>query len=438
MDKKKEFGIGYQVGKAYFRLLINGLFYRRFYALGTENIPEEGTPVLVAMNHQNALNDALGVFFAKNDRKFHFIGRADAFKIHPLLTRFLDYAGVLPAFRLDYEGEDSLENNRATFEKAEACLLDGHTVLIFPEAGHQDKHILGTFSYGYTRLAFQAAEKSEFRQEILILPAANHYSAYTGLRNRMLVRFGTPISLQPYYELYKEKPRTAQREVNKLVREQIDSMMLNVRELENYADIDFLRNSTFGARFARSLGLRPSRLPEKLQADQELVARLEGKDLSAVHTYRKALEEARLADRQMANKPSWWWTIVNVLLLIELLPLGILSLLWPGLICWYLPKYFSDRMGDKMVQSSFQVAVNSLILFPLFFLVTLLVTGILAGFKWGLLHALLIGPLCLFAWYYCKLARETWQDIRFLCRKRDQLAGLRKEAFSSVENVLEK
>ena len=176
----------------------------------------------------------------------------------------------------------------------------------------------------------------------------------------------------------------------------------------------------------------------KLKKDAETIALKAIAAAAPGPAVKKALEEARLADRQMANKPSWWWTIVNVLLLIELLPLGILSLLWPGLICWYLPKYFSDRMGDKMVQSSFQVAVNSLILFPLFFLVTLLVTGILAGFKWGLLHALLIGPLCLFAWYYCKLARETWQDIRFLCRKRDQLAGLRKEAFSSVENVLEK
>lgn len=419
---KKEFGIGYQLGKLYFRIAINGIFYRRYYCLGKENIPAEGTPVLVAMNHQNCLNDALGVFFAKNDRKFHFIARADAFDIHPLLTRFMQYAGVLPAYRLDYQGEEALADNNKTFEEAEQCLLDGHTVLIFPEAGHQDKHWLGTFSYGYTRLAFQAAEKCGFQREIFILPAANHYSAYTGLRNRMLVRFGTPVSLQPYYELYKEKPRTAQREVNRLVRAQIEAMMLDIQDLDHYADIDF----------ARTLLPRPNRLPEQLEADQALVHRLEGFDFTAVGAYRQALENDRLQDSQFTDRPNWGFVVADMLLLLLLLPLAILAL-WPSLLCWYLPKYFSDRLGDVMLQSSFHVGLNVLVLLPLSFCLTWLVTGLCAGCWIGLAHALLIGPLCIFEWYYAKLLRDVWRDIRFLRKDTAPLAALRAQALSSLK-----
>ena len=419
---KKEFGIGYQLGKLYFRIAINGIFYRRYFCLGKENIPAEGTPVLVAMNHQNCLNDALGVFFAKNDRKFHFIARADAFDIHPLLTRFMQYAGVLPAYRLDYQGEEALADNNKTFEEAEQCLLDGHTVLIFPEAGHQDKHWLGTFSYGYTRLAFQAAEKCGFQREIFILPAANHYSAYTGLRNRMLVRFGTPVSLQPYYELYKEKPRTAQREVNRLVRAQIEAMMLDIQDLDHYADIDF----------ARTLLPRPNRLPEQLEADQALVHRLEGFDFTAVGAYRQALENDRLQDSQFTDRPNWGFVVADMLLLLLLLPLAILAL-WPSLLCWYLPKYFSDRLGDVMLQSSFHVGLNVLVLLPLSFCLTWLVTGLCAGCWIGLAHALLIGPLCIFEWYYAKLLRDVWRDIRFLRKDTAPLAALRAQALSSLK-----
>ena len=419
---KKEFGIGYQLGKLYFRIAINGIFYRRYYCLGKENIPAEGTPVLVAMNHQNCLNDALGVFFAKNDRKFHFIARADAFDIHPLLTRFMQYAGVLPAYRLDYQGEEALADNNKTFEEAEQCLLDGHTVLIFPEAGHQGKHWLGTFSYGYTRLAFQAAEKCGFQREIFILPAANHYSAYTGLRNRMLVRFGTPVSLQPYYELYKEKPRTAQREVNRLVRAQIEAMMLDIQNLDHYADIDF----------ARTLLPRPNRLPEQLEADQALVHRLEGFDFTAVGAYRQALENDRLQDSQFTDRPNWGFVVADMLLLLLLLPLAILAL-WPSLLCWYLPKYFSNRLGDVMLQSSFHVGLNVLVLLPLSFLLTWLITGLCAGCWIGLAHALLIGPLCIFEWYYAKLLRDVWRDIRFLRKDTAPLAALRAQALSSLK-----
>lgn len=419
---KKEFGIGYQLGKLYFRIAINGIFYRRYYCLGKENIPAEGTPVLVAMNHQNCLNDALGVFFAKNDRKFHFIARADAFDIHPLLTRFMQYAGVLPAYRLDYQGEEALADNNKTFEEAEQCLLDGHTVLIFPEAGHRDKHWLGTFSYGYTRLAFQAAEKSGFQREIFILPAANHYSAYTGLRNRMLVRFGTPVSLQPYYELYKEKPRTAQREVNRLVRAQIEAMMLDIQDLDHYADIDFVR----------TLLPRPNRLPEQLEADQALVHRLEGFDFTAVGAYRQALENDRLQDSQFTDRPNWGFVVADMLLLLLLLPLAILAL-WPSLLCWYLPKYFSNRLGDVMLQSSFHVGLNVLVLLPLSFCLTWLITGLCAGCWIGLAHALLIGPLCIFEWYYAKLLRDVWRDIRFLRKDTAPLAALRAQALSSLK-----
>lgn len=419
---KKEFGIGYQLGKLYFRIAINGIFYRRYYCLGKENIPAEGTPVLVAMNHQNCLNDALGVFFAKNDRKFHFIARADAFDIHPLLTRFMQYAGVLPAYRLDYQGEEALADNNKTFDEAEQCLLDGHTVLIFPEAGHQDKHWLGTFSYGYTRLAFQAAEKCGFQREIFILPAANHYSAYTGLRNRMLVRFGTPVSLQPYYELYKEKPRTAQREVNRLVRAQIEAMMLDIQDLDHYADIDF----------ARTLLPRPNRLPEQLEADQALVHRLEGFDFTAVGAYRQALENDRLQDSQFTDRPNWGFVVADMLLLLLLLPLAILAL-WPSLLCWYLPKYFSNRLGDVMLQSSFHVGLNVLVLLPLSFLLTWLITGLCTGCWIGLAHALLIGPLCIFEWYYAKLLRDVWRDIRFLRKDTAPLAALRAQALSSLK-----
>jgi 1-acyl-sn-glycerol-3-phosphate acyltransferase len=420
--KKDQMGWGYRLTKAYFRWASTGIFLRHYYRLGTENIPAPGTPTLVAMNHQNAFLDALGVLLSKDDRRWHFIARADAFDIHPLFGKFILWAGVLPAFRLQYQGEEALANNDETFRLTEEGLLSGQSVLIFPEAGHQDKHWLGTFSYGYTRMAFQAAEKANFEKEIFILPAANHYSAYTGLRNRMLVRFGTPVSLQPYYELYKEKPRTAQREVNRLVRAQIEAMMLDIQDLDHYADIDF----------ARTLLPRPNRLPEQLEADQALVHRLEGFDFTAVGAYRQALENDRLQDSQFTDRPNWGFVVADMLLLLLLLPLAILAL-WPSLLCWYLPKYFSNRLGDVMLQSSFHVGLNVLVLLPLSFCLTWLVTGLCAGCWIGLAHALLIGPLCIFEWYYAKLLRDVWRDIRFLRKDTAPLAALRAQALSSLK-----
>ncbi len=165
--------------------------------IGRENIPEDGSSVVIASDHQNGLNDAVGILLALDDRKVHFLVRADAFSIHPLAAKLFYSIGLLPAFRLNYQGADSLDKNSDSFDKLENLLLEGKAITIFPEAGHQSGHWLGKFSYGYTRLAFQAAERDGFNKEIFILPACNHYSKYNGLRNQALNRFGNPVSLKP-------------------------------------------------------------------------------------------------------------------------------------------------------------------------------------------------------------------------------------------------
>ena len=129
---------------------------------------------------------------------------------------------------MSHEGIDSYSNNKKTFDIASDELGKGRTVLMYPEAGHQDKRWLGNFSMAYIILAFEAAEKSNFEKEIYILPSCNHYSNYFHIQADMLVKYGKPIAISPYYEKFKEKPRTVQRELNRIVIDEITSLMLNI------------------------------------------------------------------------------------------------------------------------------------------------------------------------------------------------------------------
>ncbi len=422
--------------KAYLRFLHDRIFYKKTYTINREVLPKNGTPLLVVSNHQNCLNDPLGVLFAFTDRKVNVITRADVFALSPIANKFLRAIGLLPAFRLGWEGEAALGKNKETFKISEEALLNGNTVLMFPEGGHQDKRWLGDFSFGYTKLAFEAAEMGGFEKEVFILPACNHYSNYFGMQNRFMVKFGTPVSLQPYYELYKTKPRTAQREVNKLVRTQIESLMLNICDLENYDSIYFLADK-WGDEYMRAQGLNPDNLPEKLDVEKEIVAVLareqEDKASSGAFYARvKALmggaKTLGVDYRNLVEAPCAWKTALQMLGLIILFPLFVLSL-WPAWFMYAIAmSLFRKKCVDPMFEGTFLFAISALFTLPLFSLLTFIVAWLNAGLWFALAYVAFIPALILFAWKYKEWFKRVMQDVRSLKnRKRMQELVVLKE-----------
>lgn len=420
----------YRIFKSYLRFVHDRLYYRKTYSINSQVIPADGTPLLIVSNHQNCLNDPLGVLFTIRDRKPYFITRANVFEIHPLAGKFLRSIGLLPAFRLDYDGEDSLNKNGDTFKLTELELVNGRTIVMYPEAGHQDKHWLGTFSFGYTKLAFEAAEMGNFEKDIQILPSCNHYSDYFGIQNKFMVKFGTPISLKPFYELYKTKPRTAQREVNKLVRAQIEELMLDIRDLDNYEAIDFLR-LTYGTDYAKKNGLNPSSLPDMLVSDRKLVAdldeRKEQQPEATAQLYGEALElkhgleKLGIKPAQLEKEVSPFWTSMVLLVQFMLLPLWVASLCPVGLFYLIPMAMFKKICVDPMFEGTFLYAINVLFLMPLLMVLSFLFTGLLGG-----LISILLWPLqILFAWYYAKWVIGSYRSIRYLMATGAQIHALR-------------
>lgn len=434
-------GKGYQWYKHYARFMNRHLMYRVEY-IGKENLPALGEPCMIVSNHQNCANDPLNLLLGlENESHPYVIARGNVFSWHKLITKFFLWLGMLPAFRLDFEGQESLSKNAETIRISGGKMLEGNRLIMYPEGTHQDKHWLGDFSFGYTRLAFETAARDGFAHNIKIVPSAHHYADYFEPGVDVVIRFGQPISLSDYYELYKTKPRTAQRQVNELVRKQIEDMMLDIRDLEHYDDIDWLRQSEVNVQ--RDNVHCTKALSAQLEADKRLVEGLKAKDehfWAEVREIREEEERLGITERDIINKKSWGVTLLSILAQIILSPLWLVSL-YPNIFHYNIQRLLLKT--DKMYTNSWRFVVPVVVGMPFFFILTVLVCGLAWGLWWqsALWMLLAVWPLSEFALREWKWMKATWRNVRLLKvesgkRKVESLMMKRKQLFEKLKDII--
>lgn len=445
--------IRYWLFFGYLEWMHNKVLYRRHYFLNGWNVPPVGVPLVIVSNHQNALNDPLAIEFGFRNRTVSIFARGDIFA-NKIVGRFLKFLYILPAYRMRTDGYESVNKNYESFDEAHERLLEGGTVAIFPEGTNQDKRWLGDFSQGYLRMAFGAAEKSGFTKDIQILPIANHYGNYFHIQSDMLITCGTPISLQPYYELYKTKPRTAQREVNRLVRQQVSDLMLNITDLDNYEAIDYLRNS-YGVKYAEEHSLNPNRLPDKLKSDKQLVKVLEAvkkqhpQECADIYGMILVLKEIT----RRYNVRDWNFDrhysavlhfIEGVLFLIGL-SLFAYSLI-PNIAAFYAPKNIVRKFSEKgsvfaMFAGGIQFALNTILVLPICYAVVFLIDLFACHWIYAVAHLLALPWLGVFAWYY-RIWFIKWRSQRRFAKAlkhpdMQQAVAIRKRIWQTLDRYTE-
>ena len=447
--RPREHSLFLRAFRAYLQYVNSGLYFRKEHIIGLENVPADGTPVVVVSNHQNCLNDPLCVCLMLTDRRMNFLARANVFK-NPVFNKALRAMGLLPAYRLSHEGYAALAKNKSTLDAAGEALVNGETVMLYPEAGHQDKRWLGVFRVTYLKMAFEAAEKMDFERDVMILPSCNHYSNYFHARTDMLIKFGEPISLKPYYEQYKESPRETMILINQIVRDKIQEMMLHIDDLDHYEQIDFLRDNGYGRKFAIEHGYKFRYLPSRLISDQKLVTALQNAHKEHPEEMEQIYSDtARLIEGQKALKIRDWLFIHNPgiaapilrgLGLLLMLPLIAVSII-PTLLLFVIPKIFLNKLiKDEMFYSSFNIGVSVFISVPICLIIPSIALWIFAGFWWALGYFLAFPLMFICVWNFMRMFLKFVGSCRFVAKKNRakiaELRELRNSIFERLDKIL--
>ena len=446
----------------YVQFVHNHIYYRRYKVVNKENIPPRGEGFMVICNHQNGLNDALGILFSLGGRFPIFIARADIFK-KEFVGKLLRFLKIMPAFRKRDVGIAGLDNNEVIFAHSARIINEGDVIALFPEAGHEDCHHLGTFKKGFARIAFRAVELSDYKLKLKILPLGNHYSHYFRMQGKLMINIGEPFEFTELYELHKTDPNRAQYLLAQKARERVQKLMLDIKDLEHYDEYAMLctvyrdiyirrrpapaanhdrqvqdyavavghtkqKPASKGSVFCRGRHNNPAYFPNELQADQHIVAALDQfkeKDQSAFEQlitkagqYKKNLDHLKLRDWIFRKRflAGFWLRTIALLLFSPIWLFGYLNNVLP----FYAGNLITRKIKDRMLHSSFHFGLGALVTFPIWYLILFAVVWIISGAFWMAAVYLAVLPLSLLVFFRSKVliiklynrSRRFWLKLR--------------------------
>ncbi len=428
----------------------NGVYYRRFVVKNSENIPQQGMPTLIIANHQNGMMDAMAILhtlYRIDKRQPVFIARGDIFK-KDSVAKVLRFLKILPVFRNRDGRREDIKKDLDIFNIAAKVLCNNGTLVIFPEAGHQQGHYLSTFKKGFPRIAFTAEELKDFKLGVQILPINIHYSNYFEFRSDLVVTCGKPFSYDEFFEIYKESPNQAYINLNEKARFIVKSMTPDIDIPEYYSEIDAI-TQIVSEHLLKRKGLVNYGLSDKKDSSMEIIAAVRNLRDDRVEDFEKLmfitkeylclLKEKSITDWAVNREISKHKLILYVLMLIVASPFALF-----GLINNFIPSTLLNtivgKIKDPMMRSTFQYAIGTAIVIPIWYLILLILVSVLSkSFVFGLTYAIFSGICGLFYRSYKRNFGKMLSVIRLKSIKREtfnKTSALKSNIISLVESVL--
>ncbi|QJR36853.1 lysophospholipid acyltransferase family protein [Gemmatimonas groenlandica] len=385
-------------------------YYRSILTEGIERIPKDG-PVFLAVNHPNALVDALVVGFAV-PRRVRFTAKATIFA-NPLVARFLHTVGVVPLRRASDESKAAgsssaspadAERNAASFEAVADALADQGAIVIFPEGKSHDLPQLAPLRTGLARMTLQAYQAHGVRG-VRIVPIGLLFERKEAPRSRVLIQVGEPIHVDPLVDAGVSVATLTQ-----LVTARLAAVTLNFDSASDAERLQrvggtlsaLLEPTPSVAEGTPSLGRvlellhRLDRVHSALQArdDVELQARLD--DFEArVRAFRTRLDTRGIDPHDLAisahASDGLRFAIREATLALIAAPIG----LW-GRLTHYVPIQFARRLALRNVQAldepAMRTLVVGLVLVLAAYVVQTALVASLAGGWWALAFFMTLVP----------------------------------------------
>jgi 1-acyl-sn-glycerol-3-phosphate acyltransferase len=377
----------------FFRL-IGKIFFREIVIEGRDNLPPSG-PVLLTPNHPNDLLDPILTLFFSPPLRLRHIAKSTLFQV-PIVGHILRRMRAVPVLRRkDAQGP---VDYTPFFNECVGALLQGDSIVIFPEGGSSENAFIGHVKTGVARMFFLARERD---MDVPIIPVGINYEEGTIFRSSVLLLVARPVETSRAVALHASDEQAA---IHALTAEIEKVLSDHVFQAETFKDRELIillekvyfesgQKHPWAERYKR-LGEFKPRVAELRQCCPGEMTRL--RRLAA--RYRRL---SHIAGTRTGETPSTPVTSI----------LGAAGSLiayigWAfNWIPYRLVKWRVQRRRLQRMDVATMTIGWSLVIFPLAYLAEGLLIGAFLGWKTGLIFGIGIGPFS-----YLTLRYFEWRE----------------------------
>jgi 1-acyl-sn-glycerol-3-phosphate acyltransferase len=379
---------------AFFRL-IGKIFFREIVIEGRENLPPSG-PVILAPNHPNDLLDPLLTLFFNPPLRLRHIAKSTLFHV-PIVGRILRRMRAIPVLR-HREAQGPVDYT-SFFDECVEALMQGDSVVIFPEGGSSENPFLGHLKTGVARMYFLGLERGI---DVPIIPAGINYEEGSIFRSSVLLLVARPVDTSRAVALHALDPAAAIHELTAEIEEVLSDHVFQAETFQDRELIILLERVYFESQQEHPWAERYKRLGEFKPRVTELRQCCPGemkrlRKLAARYRRLSHIAGTRTGETPATPITSILGTMGSLIAYIG----------WAfNWIPYRLVKWLVERGRLPRTDIATMTISWSLVIFPLAYLLEGLLIGSLFAWEAGLLFGIGIVPLSYLALRYFEW-RET-------------------------------
>jgi glycerol-3-phosphate O-acyltransferase/dihydroxyacetone phosphate acyltransferase len=440
----------YRILKFLLKIAVS-VFYREVYVQGRSLLPDKG-PLIVAVNHPNTFMDPIVVALQLVQRT-GFLANGGIFA-NALLKWLFARLHLIPVYRPQDVKEGEKPDNTGTFQKSYDYLLNGGTLMIFPEGSSVHEMKLRKLKTGTARIALETAAQRGFQSRLKISPVSLTYSDPLFFGTKLSVVIDEPIEVDAFDSAYKADPVAAVQVLTEQMRVSIEKNMIAAESKEHELLLKRIRK--LYRDYLQHAGGKQLSNSEEFTLLQQIADGIRYYETNRredyeriqqqVNYYFDCLQQLELKEGLMAAEFSRRKKLLlftgNLLMLVLMFPVYLLGLL-TNYIPYKLPALVAKTLKTDPEYRAGILMFSGLIFFPLYYL--------LMGYSFAqyltsdllmiLLFVLALPVLGFITLFYWRVVETTaalfrWVSLRFNKKQLlQELSMSRKQILEELERA---